>query len=66
MEEQIETGDSVMNPVIFEKMWTFIVDNFTQDDAQFLEAFLVLRGITAIMQDELGIPDFEVVIDKGE
>lgn len=66
MEEQIETGDSVMNPIIFEKVWTFLVDNFTENDAQFLEAFLVLRGITAIMQDELGIPDFEVVIDKGE
>lgn len=66
MEEQIETGGSVMNPVIFEKVWTFLVDNFTESDAQLLEAYLVLRGITAILQEELEIPDFDVVIDKGE
>lgn len=67
MEDQIiETGEAVMNPEIFEKMWAFVVDNFTESDAQLLEAFLVLRGITAILQEELEIPDFDVVIDKGE
>lgn len=65
-EAQMEAGEDVMNPIVFEKMWTFIIDNFTDSDSQLLEAYLVLRGITAILQEELGVPDFDVVIDKGE
>lgn len=63
MTQEIHTGDQVMNKEIFGDVWAFIMDNYTEDDAQLTELYLVLLGIGAILRKELNLPDVEATVE---
>lgn len=60
---EVHTGDTVMNKQIYGDVWAFIMENYTESDAQLTELYLVLLGIGAILKKELGIGDVEVTVE---
>lgn len=60
---EVHTGDTVMNKEIYGDVWAFIMENYTESDAQLTELYLVLLGIGAILKKELGIGDVEVTVE---
>lgn len=60
---EVHNGADVMNKQIYGDVWAFIMENYTESDAQLTELYLVLLGIGAVLKKELGLGDIEVTVE---
>lgn len=64
MTQEIQNGADVMDAQVFGDIWAFIMDNYTENDAELLKAYIALRGACAILERELKLERFEVTTDE--
>lgn len=60
---EIRKATDVVDDKIFGEIWSFILDNYTENDGELLQAYLALRASCAIIENTLKIERMEVAVD---
>lgn len=59
----IQSGADVVDQEIFGDVWAFIMDNYTENDAELAKAYIAMRAACAIIEKELDIKRMEVTVE---
>lgn len=65
-EQVIESAADVVDAQVFGDLWAFIMDNYTENDAELVKVYLAMRAACAVLEQELKLERMEVSMAELE
>lgn len=62
----IESASDVVDAQVFGDLWAYIMDNYTENDAQLVQIYLAMRAACAVLEAELNLERMEVSLGELE
>lgn len=59
-------ANEIIREEVFGDIWAFLMDNYSNTDAELIEALLALDAASAILHKELGIPASVITVEDVE